>query len=238
MATPARELIDITLSFLEVIIHGILFYRRVYPAGLFERRRSYGMAVWMSRHPGLNDSIHRVLHSLHAALLKGAVEAVCVAILDASGRAVEQYTLDISLSAPDVPATYSDLETMLAAAVTKLALLDGPDLGEDATFTVLAKMHEVCVGPHDSSSAADGVDAAAPASAGGASVLLKPGGLWLRVDPGDPEAVLTPAAASSGGAAVAAPSAGHKGPSRGGVRVIKTVRAGALLLQLHSVAVA
>lgn len=233
----ARELVDITLSFLEVVIHNVLFYRQVYPPGLFERRRSYGMAVWMSRHPGLNNSIHRVLHSLRAPLLKGVVEAVCLVILNAAGRAVERYTLDVCLTAPDTPATYSDLETMLAAAVTKLALLEsagGPPLGEDATFTVLVKMHEVCVGPHDGSGA---IAPSAAAAAGGPSLLLTPGGLWSRVDPGDPEAVGVAVAppAAAGGAGRALPGAQT---AAGGVRVIKTVHAGPLFLRLHSAAAA
>ena len=219
----ARELADITLSFLEVVIHNILFYRNVYPPGLFERRRSYGMAVWMSRHPGLNDSIHRILHSLLNPLLKGALEAVAVVIMGEKGEALEQYTLDVSLTAPDTPATYSDLETMLAAAVTKLALIGGKIDDARATFTVLVKMHEVCAGPHDGSSA---THARATAAEGGPSLLLQPGGLWIRVDPGDPEAAL---GQSTGGTAAQESSA-----DRTPVRVIKVVRAGPLYLRLHS----
>lgn len=32
----------------------------MYPEAIFERRREYGMSVWMSRHPELNDLIHEV----------------------------------------------------------------------------------------------------------------------------------------------------------------------------------
>jgi hypothetical protein len=261
MAQPQSsraELVDIALSFLEIAIHGILFYRGVYPPALFQRHRAYGMAVWKSRHPQLNDAIYRVLHSLHDPLMKGAVEAVCVAILDEHGSAVEQYSLDMSFSAPDVVATYSDLETMLAAAVTKLALLDLklPRLGQDCSFTVLARSHEVLAGPHnpppDAASAGHAQHGsskrrAVPGVDGGPSQVLRPGGPWIRVDPGDPEAILDTTYAKGG--SVAAPGVVGSGGGRGGaglplpssaasgvpppaVEVIKTVHAGPLYMRL------
>ncbi len=245
------ELVDIMLSFLEVTIHGILFYRAVYPPALFERHRAYGMAVWKSRHPKLNDAIHRILHSLHAPLNKGVIECVCVVILDGHGRAVEQYSLDVTFAAHDVAATYSDLETMLAAAMTKLALLEInlPRLGHDCSFTVLARSHEVLVGPHDppkDAAAAGGSSRGrtVDGSSGGPSQMLHPGGLWMRVDPGDPEAVLDATAVKGAGpdGSAAPPSALHI-PASGAyaegssadarsISVIKTIHAGPMYMRL------
>jgi hypothetical protein len=252
------ELVDIVLSFLEILFHGVLYYRGVYPPALFERHRAYGMAVWRSRHPQLNTAIHEVLFALKPPLLKGVVEAVSLVILDERGRALEQYTTDLNFSAPDVAATYSDLDTMLAAAVTKLAMLDVnlPRLGRECSFTVLTRAHEVLVGPHTPSAAEADTSsrrrAAIDGASGGPSLLLRPGGPWIRVDAGDPEGALDSTAAHGGhrimmgqtsGVHASAPlvralavpdSSGSSDSAEApaAVEVIKTIHAGPLFLRL------
>jgi hypothetical protein len=39
---------DVMLEFLEVAIHQVLFVRRVYPPGFFDKRQKYGIIVQVS----------------------------------------------------------------------------------------------------------------------------------------------------------------------------------------------
>ena len=97
--------------------------RNVYPAAVFERRKAYGVGVFMSRVPTLNDSIHECLFHAKPHLLSGAVEGLVLAIIDETGKAVEQYMFEVNLQAEDNSATYSDLETMFASAIIRLSRL-------------------------------------------------------------------------------------------------------------------
>jgi hypothetical protein len=214
----AEELTDLLLTFLEVAIHSILFARRVYPEAVFERRKQYGVAVWMSRHPKLNDCIHEALYHMKAPIMKGAVEAVVMLLVDAAtAQPREQYVFGTSITgtvlpvealpgAPaahgpsstsssssagagvasnssgagsaaarevqvlEVPATYSDLETMFASALLRIGMLEvqlpplpPPTVAESeawgrsshsdgagaTTFTLLLRTHEPLSGPND-----------------------------------------------------------------------------------------
>lgn len=123
-ASPAsEELAALTCSFVEVAIHTILHARGVYPPAIFERRREYGTVVWMSRHPDLNAGIQDVLLSARGHLARGAIQALIVVLLDRTSRRVwEQYRFAVDVhSAARVSASYSDLETAFAAAISTLA---------------------------------------------------------------------------------------------------------------------
>ncbi|CAN0564148.1 unnamed protein product, partial [Ectocarpus sp. 12 AP-2014] len=52
--------VDNLVEFLEAATHSLLHSRRAYPQDIFERRRKYGVPVWMSRHPELNAYISEV----------------------------------------------------------------------------------------------------------------------------------------------------------------------------------
>ena len=165
------------LGFLEVAVHNLLFVRHVYPREIFERRREYGMAVWMSRHPALNLSISDALEALRPHLLRGVIEVIVLALLGPDGAVIEQYSFDVDLNADGgVGATYSDVETQLASALTRIALLEGVAQAVPAgtTFTLLAATHEELLGDVSS-------------GPGGRGVLGLSTG-WARVDRGDPEA--------------------------------------------------
>ena len=178
-----EELADISLSFVEVAIHCLLFYRGLYPPSVFEKRKEYGLAVWMSRHPALNASIADALAAAKRFVMANAVESVLLVITDNGGRAIEQYSFDLAVNLErDVPATYSDVETVLGDALTKIALLEGslPPLGKDCAFTIMLAAHETLEGPRWSGNG----------SAGSSSSIADSVSKWSRVGLGDPEASL------------------------------------------------
>ena len=63
-------LVDCLLEFLECAIHSVLYVRGIYPAELFERRMYLGVAVWKSRHPEINNYIHRIMKNVKPLIQK------------------------------------------------------------------------------------------------------------------------------------------------------------------------
>jgi hypothetical protein len=204
----------------------------------------------MSRHPELNDGIQSVLVSLRPLLHSGVVESVGLVLLPppslhagggGGGGGEEQYTFHVNLrSSPEVPATYSDVDTMAGAALTHL-LLHGETraaAAKDGSWTIVVDTHEGgLAGPNDAG-LQHGTAAAASSSSGGGAGVLAPGSKWIRVDAGDPAGRLALAArappASSAAAAGASSSSSSAPQPRPGVRSapLKTILAGPLCLQL------
>jgi hypothetical protein len=190
----------------------------------------------MSRHPELNDGIQSVLVSLRPLLHSGVVESVGLVLLPppslhAGGGGV---------GGGEVPATYSDVDTMAGAALTHL-LLHGETraaAAKDGSWTIVVDTHEGgLAGPNDAG-LQHGAAAAASSSSGGGAGVLAPGSKWIRVDAGDPAGRLALAArappALSAAAAGASSSSSSAPQPRPGVRSapLKTILAGPLCLQL------
>lgn len=105
--TKRQEITNILCSFIEVAIHTLLYVRGLYPREVFERRKEFGVPVWMCRHPGLTAGIHDAILASRDHVLDGSVESIIMVILDQSGRAIEAYPFDVENSATeDIPATY------------------------------------------------------------------------------------------------------------------------------------
>lgn len=253
------------VAFLEVAIHNILFVRRVYPEAIFERRRCFGVAVWMARYPTVVEGINAALRNALAPMLAGVVEAVVLVITDAETEAaIEQYVFRISLNGgyvpaaaassvaslsaashsrgpsaagsagrplgsaapgfvyvPEVPATYSDFETMCAAALLRIGMLEvqlpplprpfvaaGPGgRGEEprggAAFTILLRTHEVLRGPNDRRDYAADV-----AGSGGAGAGAAPAGV-----PAWTSGLIGSASDAPGSSSSSTAGSGSSGPS-------------------------
>ncbi|CAM9221434.1 unnamed protein product [Laminaria digitata] len=92
---------EIVVDFMEAAVHTLLHARRVYPQDIFERRRKYGVPVWMSRHPDLNHYIFQVLLQAKSLMVDGVVRKVYVCFFDEGGHAdrtpVERIAIDITI---------------------------------------------------------------------------------------------------------------------------------------------
>ena len=210
------EYANILLSFIEVAVHQLLYLRGLYPRETFERAREYGLPVHVSRHPGLSASIHAALHAAHGGVVAGTIESVVLVVLDARGAAVEAYPFDVEVSAPDdVAATYSDLDSMLSAALTRIMTLEhthpaavgtaaGPAsafppprtaaaaaaAADGRTWTLMVAAHEQLTGPRVAYGG-EAAGAAAAAGGGGGKAAMPPAGAGGAasggvLDPGSP----------------------------------------------------
>eukprot|EP00656_Telonema_subtile_P008061 TRINITY_DN13782_c0_g1_i2.p2 TRINITY_DN13782_c0_g1~~TRINITY_DN13782_c0_g1_i2.p2 ORF type:complete len:187 (-),score=55.66 TRINITY_DN13782_c0_g1_i2:288-848(-) len=93
MEEAARDL----TSFLEVAFHAVLFARHIYPRELFQKQQRYGLPVWISGLPSLNEYISSFATSLQPCLLLDELECVCLVILDETGRPVERVVCEAVL---------------------------------------------------------------------------------------------------------------------------------------------
>jgi hypothetical protein len=113
---------------------------------LFERRKEYGIAVWMSRHPDLNAAVEEVLQSLRGPVSRNAVDAVVVALCDEdSGVAFEHYRCGVSVATgEEVAATYSDMDAQYGAALLRVQALGVtmPPVPVGTSFTMLVEARE------------------------------------------------------------------------------------------------
>ncbi|CAN0878134.1 DNA polymerase zeta processivity subunit [Linum grandiflorum] len=87
-----EEIARILVEFLEVAITSIIFLKRVYPAGAFERRRYMNAVVQIAREPQLRDYIHSSVSALVPFIEKLRMNV-------SSGTKVEEADLEFALRA-------------------------------------------------------------------------------------------------------------------------------------------
>lgn len=115
---------DILCEFFEVAIHCILRVKQIYPSGIFVKRKKYGIPVYLSVHPDLNQYVSTCITSLRPLLLKDKVTALAVAILLPTDEVVQRVVFEIA----QIKATFkacnhslSDIERGLCALCLKIA---------------------------------------------------------------------------------------------------------------------
>ncbi|CAI0555604.1 unnamed protein product [Linum tenue] len=84
------ETARILVEFLEVAITSIVFHKRVYPAGAFERRRYMNAVVHRAKQPELRDYIHSSVNALFPFIQKMNQSS-------SSGSKIEEADLEFSL---------------------------------------------------------------------------------------------------------------------------------------------
>lgn len=220
------ELAEITLSFLEIAFHSILFARGVYPKTSFSRVSAFGTSTWQNRHPVVCAQIHSLLSSLHTHVKKHEIEGIALVIeyseqyekkskkapltsssskmdidevndIKASTKKTETYLFEISLdeaggrsASNGLFASYSDLDTMFASALSQILTHDStmskvPQDGTD--WTIVVKSHEVLAGPHKTTISSDRHEIT---SKGLVGAIIGPStdddqSRWIRIDKGD-----------------------------------------------------
>lgn len=61
-------------QFLLVLVHSVLYHRRIYPAASFKQARYAGLAVWQSRHPDVCAWVRSMVESVMEVVDKVSVD--------------------------------------------------------------------------------------------------------------------------------------------------------------------
>lgn len=137
---------ELLIEFLEVVIHVILFERKVYPEDIFTRQRAFGVPVTMSRHPEVNAYIKKVLGDARPLFDARAVESLVVAVTDGGGEPRERFVFDVGPGggAAPSPEAVEATEYAMRALLAKLAVARGhlPPPRPDAEFRLFLHTRE------------------------------------------------------------------------------------------------
>ncbi|XP_043484571.1 mitotic spindle assembly checkpoint protein MAD2B [Leptopilina heterotoma] len=134
---------DILLEFLEAAFHQILYYRKIYPDSIYSRRKLYGIGIYVSEHPDLNEYLKNVLNSLRELLKDdiSCVKAVQMTFFNKERIPIEKFVFDIlDLKASDKEADpyFLKTEEALRTICLKISTTESylKPLPENSTFRV------------------------------------------------------------------------------------------------------
>ncbi|CAN1836729.1 DNA polymerase zeta processivity subunit [Linum perenne] len=117
-----EKIAKILVEFLEVAITSIIFLKRIYPAGAFERRRYMNAAVQIAAEPLLGDYIHSSVAALFPFIEKGLVDRVAVIFFNKDDNVVvEQFIFKLRTNlSSGTKIEEADFEFALRALLIKL----------------------------------------------------------------------------------------------------------------------
>lgn len=90
----SEVVIDILCEFLEVIIHNILHVRKLYPDSIFVKRKKYGVVVYRSIHPQLNEYITECLKAVKFHAKEKLLRKLLICIVS-SEIVYERFVLEV-----------------------------------------------------------------------------------------------------------------------------------------------
>lgn len=86
--------VDVTVEFLAVAFHSILYYASVYPKSIFESRRKYNIVVYRSIHPEVNQYIDLCLKSISETLKCKQLKRLEFSITDSEYKPLVKFVFD------------------------------------------------------------------------------------------------------------------------------------------------
>ena len=78
------------VEFIEVLIHQIIKLKRIYPDGIFGKRRKYKLAVFMSEHPSVNQFIKEITEGINEKLSDPEADIEGVVLVISRGNKIDQ----------------------------------------------------------------------------------------------------------------------------------------------------
>lgn len=88
--------IDLLCEFFEVVLHNILHIRKLYPEGIFEKRKKYGVMVYQSIHPQVNEYITESLKAVKFHCRTNQLKQLLVCIVSSGGKMIhERFVFDV-----------------------------------------------------------------------------------------------------------------------------------------------
>jgi hypothetical protein len=144
----ADDLVDLLSEFVECVVHIVLKVRNIYPAEIFEKRNKYGVSIWHSRHPDINEYIRKVIMNAKPILATNVLDRFLLAAYDSQGVIVDCLAIKCTLRFHAVQGlNYSALLSMeddLRAILLNCMMLDAklPALQGDCTWTLMVATND------------------------------------------------------------------------------------------------
>ncbi|KAM3958620.1 mitotic spindle assembly checkpoint protein MAD2B-like [Aphomia sociella] len=139
--------VDITVEFLAVAFHSILYYANVYPKSIFETKKKYSIVVYHSIHPEVNQYIDLCLRSISECFKSGQLNRIVFGITNNYHRPIIKFVFDFHKNEffDDTADAYLvQTEQNLRAFLLKLSSISErfKDLPEDTSFTIQLHTNE------------------------------------------------------------------------------------------------
>lgn len=117
---------DILCELIEVLIHNILYARKVYPDTIFSRRRKYGIPVFQCIQPDVNNYINEALKAVFFHTKKNQLKNIFLCF-QSGGSVSEKYVFDVvdlkSIDERLVHIPHCGFEFSFVVSITKNAVL-------------------------------------------------------------------------------------------------------------------
>jgi len=85
------------LEFLEVAFNHILFFRKIYPKEIFVKKKIYGIMVYVSEHPELNEYLSNVLNAIRELIKEdeNSIRAINLTFYNKNKLPIEKFVFDM-----------------------------------------------------------------------------------------------------------------------------------------------
>ncbi|XP_018562641.1 mitotic spindle assembly checkpoint protein MAD2B [Anoplophora glabripennis] len=138
LASVKINVADILCEFFEVILHNVLYIRKLYPETIFVPKKKYGVVVYQSVHPDLNEYINQCLRAVAFHAKNNKLKRLFVCFHD--DVIFEKYVFEVLELTNFVESDpfLVDLEQSLRDFMLKLHSSQNylEDLSDNATFSV------------------------------------------------------------------------------------------------------
>lgn len=122
--TAAPNMTRILGSFLEVMIHEILYSSSLYPSDAFSATRHYGVTCHACRHPEVVDYIFETLKVAIPGIIAGMVDEISVMLYDSkTEKLLEKYCFEFDID-ETVKIVESDVSRTQSKTVSERKILD------------------------------------------------------------------------------------------------------------------
>lgn len=139
--------VDVTVEFLCIAFHNILYYTSIYPASIFETRKKFNLVVYRSIHPEVNQYIDLCLKHIAECLKNAQLNCVEFAVTDDKYEPLIKFMFQFDRNNEfdeTIDAYLIQSEQNLRAFCLKLSSVSSyfKDLPEEACFTIYIHTNE------------------------------------------------------------------------------------------------
>ncbi|KYM96810.1 Mitotic spindle assembly checkpoint protein MAD2B, partial [Cyphomyrmex costatus] len=141
--------VDILLEFLEVAFNHILYFRKIYAKEIFVKKKIYGITIYVSEHPELNEYLSNVLNAIRELIREdeNSVKAINLTFYNKNKLPIEKFVFDmVKLQAEftERDPYYLKTEEALKTVCLKLSMCDTylKAIPDNSTFSIEIQTYE------------------------------------------------------------------------------------------------